>query len=109
VSDYNPDDPRLIQAAHESGLDKECDPVLLRFYMVKLFQRNWAGVKTPEEKRYVVLARKALGKGPSEAQIAARTRNMETFRQRQAERRAAMPSKGTLLTTQQAPAQKHGV
>ncbi len=70
---YDPDDPRLIQAAEESGLAAEYanDPVLLRFYMVKLLKFGWAGQKTETEHRYTSLARRAMGKGRDPDQIAA--------------------------------------
>jgi hypothetical protein len=45
------------KAAQESGLAAEFanDPVLLRIYMKKLLQRNWAGSRTQSEKRYCQL------------------------------------------------------
>jgi hypothetical protein len=73
---YDPNDPILIEAARESGLAAEYanDPILLRFYMRRLLVWRWAGVKSTTEARYVTLARKGLGKGPSEAQIAVRAK-----------------------------------
>lgn len=67
----DPDDPRLIQAAEESGLAAEYadDPALLRFYMRRLLTRGWAGQMTATESRYTSMARRACGKGMSEEQL----------------------------------------
>ena len=63
---YDVDDPILIKSAEESGLAAEINnPALLRFYMKNLMIRGWAGVMTPEEKRYTRQVREAFGKGRS--------------------------------------------
>ena len=62
----------MVVAAQESGLwqEYESDSTLRTFYMRKLLKRGWAGQKTAEEAKYTSLARRAMGKGPSEAQQA---------------------------------------
>ena len=66
MSDLDPLDPRLVQAAVESGLAEELDDddVLLSFYTVRLLKWGWAGTKSPAERRYITLARRALGRKP---------------------------------------------
>jgi hypothetical protein len=81
-TEYNPDDPRLLKAAKDSGLAAEYRnaPDTLRFYMRKLLIWGWAGQKSPEESKYITLARAAYGKGPSEAQAAAHRRRADLAR-----------------------------
>lgn len=78
--DYDIDDPRIVNAAKDSGLTAEHanDPVLLRFYMRKLLKRGWGGQLSTEESKYATLVRRAFGKGMSEERI-------EAFRKRRAE------------------------
>jgi hypothetical protein len=82
--EYDPDDPRLIEAAEKSGLAAEYrdDPRLLRFYMRRLLRYGWAGTMTATEIRYTTLARRAYGKGMSAERIA----KMQAARQRPAGR-----------------------
>lgn len=70
---WDPDDPRLITAAAESGLAAEYapDPRLLRHYMRKLLKRGWGGCMTSTERRYTTLARRACGRGMSAERVAA--------------------------------------